>query len=157
MQGGDLQPMVASGEEAAGEGLSDSASSAEEDIDEMGNDSDASSSSSDEIEEDEADEGAAGIHAGSIDRNPAAGKKQKTGVQANGLGSVGWDASDEEEAEAEPTDAGISSEPLCLNHNKLDTFLLCCCAPLKQPLLSQQCKRGLNNYNCKRPREAGSI
>lgn len=103
MQDGGLQAVVASDEEEAEEGLSDSASSAEEDIDEMGNDSDAVSSGSEEEEE---DEGAAGM-----DRNPAAAKKQKIGVETNGLGSVGWDASDVEEDAVVPADAGKHPPP----------------------------------------------
>lgn len=49
------------------------------------------------------------VHASS-DRNPTAAKKQKKGVETNGLGGVGWDASDEEEDQAVPAATGT---PLC--------------------------------------------
>lgn len=94
--------MDASDEEEAEEGQSDSASSEDEDIDSLDDDSAASSGESEEEE----DEGTAGIIPRSTDRNPAAAKKQKTAAVTDGLGSVGWDASDEEEDQAVPEPTG---------------------------------------------------
>lgn len=106
--------MSASDDEEAGEeAQAASASSAEEDIDELGDDLGASSGGSEEQEEEEEeeDEGAAGINPGSTNGNPAAAKRQKTGVEMNGLGSVGWDASDEEEDQAVQADTGTVPPP----------------------------------------------
>lgn len=105
LQVAGLRPMSASDEEEAEEGHSDTASSADEDIDDLDDDSDASTGESEGGE----DEGTAGVIPGSTDRNPAAVKKQKAGAETNGLGSVGWDASDEEEDQAVPAPTGNTS------------------------------------------------
>ena len=151
MQGVGLHPMAASDEEEAAEGQADSASS-EEDIDQLDDDSEASSGDSkEEEEEEEVDEGAAGNSAGGVDRSSVAAKKQKTGVQANGLGSVGWDASDEEEDQAVPADAG-TFPPLPASphpHHKRRWAPCCfpCYALLEQPLLSHhETGASSNNY-----------
>ena len=102
MQVAELLSMDASDKEEAEEGQSDSASSADDGIDNLDDDSDASSGESEEEE----DEGTARNISSSTDRNPAAVKKQKTAVETNGLGSVGWDASDEEEDQAVPAPTG---------------------------------------------------
>ena len=99
MQVAGLDPMDASDAEEGGKDQPDSASSADEGIDDLGDDS------SDTSEEEEA--GAAGTDPRSMDRNPAAAKKQKTGGDMSGLGSVGWDASDEEEDQAVPLTTGM--------------------------------------------------
>lgn len=110
MQVAGLDPMDASNAEEGGKDQSDSVSSADEGIDDLGDDSGAASGTS---EEEEA--GAAGPDPRSTDRNPAAAKKQKTGRDMSGLGSVGWDASDEEEDQAVPLTTGMfaSSSRYC--------------------------------------------
>ena len=118
LQVAGLRPIDASDEEETEEAHSDTASSADGDIDDLDDDSDASNGESEEEE----DEGTAGIVLGSTERNPAAAKKQKT---ANGLGSVGWDASDEEEDQAVPAPTGKTSS----SNRSMDTpsFLVALC------------------------------
>ena len=103
-----IQPMDASDneEEDSEADQSGGASSADEDIDDLDDlqdDSSATSSSSGASDEGkEADAKPRGT-----DRNPTAAKKQRIAGAADGLGSVGWDASDDEEGQAMPVAAGV--------------------------------------------------
>ncbi len=101
-----LEPMdedeEASEDDEAADDQSDAGSSAEDDEDDDIDDlndvddtSDASSSGPGSDEEEDEDEGLA--NPSSSGGNPVVAKKQKTGKEVNGLGSVGWDASDDEE------------------------------------------------------------
>ncbi len=85
----------------AADDQSDAASSAEDDadiddLDDLEDESDAVSSASGSDEEEDEDEGSA-KPSSSAGLAKTRVKKQKTGDEASGLGSVGWEASDEEE------------------------------------------------------------
>ena len=109
--------MDASDEEDAETGQSDSASSADDDMDNLDDESDASSA---EFETEE-DAGTARNISSSIDTNPAAAKKQKTGVETSGLGSVGWDASDQEEDQAVPASTGQTPKQLRITRHTFNS------------------------------------
>ncbi len=95
---GTTEHAEASSDDEAADDQSDAASSAEDDadIDDLEDESDAASSaagSDEEVDEDEdpvKPSSSAGLAKTRV-------KKQKTGDAASGLGSVGWEASDEEE------------------------------------------------------------
>ena len=129
-----LEPIASDDEEEEqNQDQSDGDSSADEgidDLDDSEDDSDAASSGSGSSEE----EAEAGKNPTSSDRNPSAAKKRKTAAGVNGLGSVGWDASDEEEDRAEQPATGTDSYPTMryalggfsltlLQHNSANPFL----------------------------------
>lgn len=102
---------ASSDDDDAADDKSDATSSADDDddIDEMsdhGDGSDAASSVSGSEEEEDQDEAAGDP---TTTNRGSMSKKQKTGQEADGLGSVGWDASDEEDARpAAPAAAGMA-------------------------------------------------
>ena len=105
----------------AADDQSDDASSAEDgadidDLDDLEDESDAASSASGSDEEEDEDEG--------LPKPPSRAalakarmKKQKTGDEASGLGSVGWEASDEEEERSTVVLASGTVLQLCLHIN----------------------------------------
>lgn len=102
---------ASSDDDDAADDKSDATSSADEDdIDEMsdhGDQSDTASSVSGSEEEEEQNEAAADPT--TTTNRGSMSKKQKTGKEADGLGSVGWDLSDEEDARpAAPATAGMA-------------------------------------------------
>ena len=100
-----------------------SASSAEDDadindLDDFEDESDAPSSASGSDEEEDEDEGSA-KPSSSAGLAKARVKKQKTGDEASGLGSVGWEASDEEDEQpAAMLTSGIVRQ-LCLQIKRM--------------------------------------
>ena len=92
---------ASSEDDDAADDQSDAASSSEDDadiddLDDLEDESDAASSASGSDEEEDEDEGPA-KPSSSAGLAMTKVKKQKTGNEASGLGSVGWEASDEED------------------------------------------------------------
>ena len=102
---------------------SDAASSAEDDadindLDDFEDESDAPSSASGSDEEEDEDEGSA-KPSSSAGLAKARVKKQKTGDEASGLGSVGWEASDEEDERPAAVLASGMVLQLCLQIKRM--------------------------------------
>ena len=127
----DAQSQDGSEDEEVEDAEDDEESDAEVDVDEFAEDSETSSLASEDEDEDEAEEAQA----------PLAGaqqaKRQKTGAaQPQGLGSVGWDASDDEDDQqiAAAAHPGLYSAM----HSPLSNPILCvavasCCECLTAP------------------------
>lgn len=108
---------ASSEDDDAAEDRTEAASSAEDDADiddedDLEDESDVSSASGSDEEEDE-DEGSA-KPSSSAGLAKTRVKKQKTGDEATGLGSVGWEASDEEDAQPAAVLASGTVLRLCL-------------------------------------------
>jgi len=109
---------ASSEDDDAAEDRSEAASSAEDDADiddedDLEDESDAVSSASGSDEEEDEDEGSA-KPSSSAGLAKTRVKKQKTGDEATGLGSVGWEASDEEDAQPAAVLASGTVLRLCL-------------------------------------------
>lgn len=108
---------ISEGDDAADD-QSDAASSAAgdadiDDLDDFEDDSDAVSSTSGSDEEEDEDQGSA-KPSSSAGLATTRVKKQKAGNEASGLGSVGWEASDEEDEQPPAVLASGTVLQLCL-------------------------------------------